>query len=247
MSAASVDLDTLLHEADKAFEVIRAGGLALIPADIGYGFLGHSLASIEKMYALKDRRFDNPCITVGNLDGIASLALLPDRALLEWLAEISALTTLAVVVQVKRESPLVASLDPWVYEHSSNRGTMAIFLNPGPFVERMVMRAYEAGMILVGSSGNASGTGNNYRFHDVPQVIRDGVDYKFDAGPMRHENEDRMATTIVNLTNFTLRRLGVSHREIIESYERFARWRPDIPSTLTHMPKSVMPQSVPSR
>ncbi len=242
MSATSVELDVLLAEADKAFEVIRAGGLALIPADIGYGFLGHSLASIRKMYALKDRRYDNPCITVGNLDGIASLALLPDRALLEWLADISARTTLAVVVQVKRESPLVASLDPWVYEHANERGTMAIFLNPGPFVERMVMRAYEAEMILVGSSGNASGTGNNYRFEDVPQAIRDGVDYRFDAGPMRHENERRMATTIVNLTNFTLRRLGVAHQEIIASYEAFARSRPDIPRTLTHMPKSVMPQ-----
>jgi tRNA A37 threonylcarbamoyladenosine synthetase subunit TsaC/SUA5/YrdC len=229
----------LIDEADKAFETIRAGGLALVPADIGYGFLGHSRASIERMYALKGRPDDNPCISVGDVELVASLALLPDRALIGWLDEIAVETTLAVVVRVDTQHAMVRGLDPWVFARASSGGTIAIFLNPGEFVVRMVERARAAEMLLIGSSGNFSGQGNNFRFHEVPESIRNGVDYSLDAGCMRHENRERMATTIVNLTNFTLRRLGVGHQAIVASYERFARARPDIPATLVHLPKPV--------
>jgi tRNA A37 threonylcarbamoyladenosine synthetase subunit TsaC/SUA5/YrdC len=233
----SVEVDEAIRRADEAYDVIRRGGLALVPADIGYGLLGHSRASIEQMYVVKGRRYDNPAIVAGSIDTLLAVGKLPDPALVDWLREVTASATLAAVVRVDDSAPQIAGLDPWVREVTLTRGTAAIFMNTGVFVDHLVERALADRLLLVGSSGNLSGTGNNYRFDDVPESIREGVDFVYDMGPMRFANDAKYATTIVNLTNFTIRRIGVSYEEIVTSYEAFAARRPDIPRTLTHMPR----------
>lgn len=218
--------------AQRAFMVIRNGGLALVKADIGYGFLGNSANSIERMYDLKGRAPTNPAIVAGNVTTLRSIGRLPDPSLLDWIAELLSFTTLAVVTVMREESPLIRGLEPWVLGHASENGTIATFLNTGEYVERMVDLANDRGILLVGSSANLSGTGNNFAFEEVPESIRAGVDYRFDGGVSRYQNSAKLATTIVNLTDFSVRRCGVNYNRIISSYQEFAAERGQLPPNL---------------
>lgn len=225
--------------ADRAYDVVRAGGLALVPADIGYGFLGHSGDSMRRMYELKGRPLSNPCIVAANLATLRRVARPGDPALLDWVAGIAREQTIAVVVAIDEDAPEIHALHPWARQQAVTAGTVALFLNTGAFVERMIARAEQDGMLLIGSSGNRSGTGNNYRFGDVPADIRAGVDFACDLGPMRHRNDARLATTIVNLTRFTVRRVGVGCDAIRASWEAFAARRPDLPLRLAVEPSAA--------
>lgn len=228
----------------SAFSTIKNGGLALSPADIGYGLLGNSEYSIRKMYELKGRVFTNPCIVAGNRDVLADVANLPNNGTLDWLADITKTHTLAVVFPINPKSRLLKSLSPWVRDHSTENNSVAVFLNCGPVVEEMVRLAVENDMLLVGSSGNFSKSGNNFRLNDVPRKIKEGVDFYCDFGTAKHENSERMATTILNFSNHTIRRRGVNSTEILESYHNFAEQNglphfTDVPSKESNQAVSI--------
>lgn len=88
------------------------------------------------------------------------------------------------------------------------------------------------GLALVGSSGNLSGSPNSYTIAEMPRSILDGVDYWYDDGPAEHRSDEGLATTMVNLQEHTVERVGVLHDFIVESYRRFARQRPVLPAEL---------------
>jgi tRNA A37 threonylcarbamoyladenosine synthetase subunit TsaC/SUA5/YrdC len=220
--------------AEEAFRAVAdKDGLALVAANVGYSLLGTSRASIEKMYRIKGRVYGNPCIAAGTMEVFDSIIRPPGAALRAWVADVAGWAPVAVVGELDEDAPAVRRLDPWVLDHCRVDGTMAVFLNTGPFVERMVELAQRRGILLVGSSGNLSGHGNNYTYQDVPARILDEVDYAIDLGPAHYINDEGRATTIVDLTSYTVRRRGVRAEEIIDSYARMAAVRGDLPAELT--------------
>ena len=75
---------------------------------------------------------------------------------------------------------------------------------------------------MVGSSANLAFTGNNYRLADVPAAIRGSVDLVIDGGDARYENPERLATTILDLTTYQFRRIGIAAAEIQASWQAFS-------------------------
>lgn len=210
-----------MNEVEKAYRVIKDGGLALIKGDIGYGLIGHSEESIRKMYEIKGRPASNPCITVGSPDVLRDVAVLKDPRIMDWIEEISQHTTLAVVNAINPESKLLAGLSEFVLSQCTKEGTVASFLNTGEFISEMVKIGVKEDFLLVASSGNVSSFGNNYRFEDVQPEIINGVDYYLDMGEAKYKNDKKLATTIVNLTNFTYKRIGVNHDLIDSTLTKF--------------------------
>lgn len=233
------DFTALLPQAAQtAFDsIVDREGLTIVPANVGYSFLGHSRASIEKMYELKGRRFDNPCIAAGSGKTFDSVMRPMPGALRAWIGELAGWTPVAVVWRLDPDAPAVRRLDPWVLSRCRIEETMAVFLNTGPFVEHMVALAEERGTLLVGSSANLSGEGNSYAYQDIPESLRKSADFSVDAGPATYTNDQGRATTIVNLTNFTVRRKGVMAEEILADYERMAASRPELPPALSVVAK----------
>ena len=70
------------------------------------------------------------------------------------------------------------------------------------------------GQLLAGSSGNLSGQGNSYRPEELAQSIIDGVDLFIDHGVARHENAQRMATTMIDLRTLEVTRRGVNYNDL---------------------------------
>lgn len=208
------------HDEERALGCLRDGGLLLAKGDIGYGLLGTSERAIRKMYDVKGRPESNPCVFAGNWRLLDEVAVVTpeERAFLQQVLRYS---TCAAVFPARMESRLIQRLDPWVREHAITRGTLAVFLRSGGFFERLVDRSLDEGWCFVGSSANPSGMGNCFRFDEVPEAIRERADCALDHGTAALENPARKATTIINFTNATLKREGVSGARIREDFERF--------------------------
>ncbi len=211
------------EEVDAAIETMKRGGLILVKGDIGYGLFGISQSAIAKMYRIKGRQHSNPCIFVGNLELMDEIAVIEQPEVRKWIAEAAQWTTLAVVLPARANSPYLESMDPWVRGRSVTHGSLAIFLRTGPYVEHLIARAFGEGWAFVGSSANKSSTGNVFRFEDLPPEIVQGADLAVNHGVAALINPARRATTIVNFTNWTIRREGVNHEQIRDSFERLKK------------------------
>ncbi|MEN2977078.1 Sua5/YciO/YrdC/YwlC family protein [Tistrella bauzanensis] len=208
-------------EVEHVLDVIRGGGLTLLKANIGYGLIGHTERSIRRMYEVKGRPLTNPCITIGNIEVLRDLVIPLDPRLLDWIAEVSEMTTLAVINRLNPDSRLFNRLTPHVRRQCSENGTVATFIRTGAFVEKLVEKGLAEDLLLVGSSGNISSTGNRYTFADVQPPVLEGVDFWHEKGDAKYRNDQKLATSIVNLTNFTFRRKGVNHEYIEQSLADF--------------------------
>jgi hypothetical protein len=127
-----------------------------------------------------------------------------------WIDQVTRLTPLAVVARLDPASRLLASMSPYVQTQATQNGTIATFHNAGLIVQRVAELALADGLLVVGSSANLSGTGNNDRMSDVPLSMRGGADLVIDRGPVWYGNEQRLATTILDLTTGTFQRKGVN-------------------------------------
>jgi tRNA A37 threonylcarbamoyladenosine synthetase subunit TsaC/SUA5/YrdC len=202
------------EELSQSLATIKGGGLLIAKGDIGYGFFATSEAALRKMYALKGRPFSNPCIIIANLKVLLEVAEIPHPQILTWLEKTIQWSTLAVVLPVKKYSSLLNKLPSWVYRQSVTNSTVAIFLGTGPFLEEMIERAYADDFIFVGTSANRSSEGNTYNFKDLPPEFIKEADLSIDHGKSGYENEARLATTIVNFTNWSIKRRGVNWERI---------------------------------
>lgn len=206
------------QEVEDALAAFRRGDLCLLKGDIGYGLLGNSEQAIRKMYAAKGRPFSNPCIVISNMAILRDIALFPNREIERWVEQISAETTLAVVLPVNPASRLLPTLPEWVYGQVVTNATIASFLNVGPFLEEVIERARRQQMMIVGSSANPSSHGNIYDYAELPPQIVAAPDFAINHGRSRHANPERKATTIVNFTNWTIKREGVNAELIVPSF-----------------------------
>jgi tRNA A37 threonylcarbamoyladenosine synthetase subunit TsaC/SUA5/YrdC len=201
-------------EVTGAVDRIAAGDLVLLKGDIGYGLFGTTDRAIRKMYALKQRPYTNPCIVIGNVAIARDVGVASHPQVWDWIERAAAWTTIAVVLPVNPASVLLPALPAWVHGQTVTNGTVAVFLRTGPYLDVVVQRAFERRVMFVGSSANPSFTGNLYAFDDLPREFIEGVDFYLDHGRCSYANPERMATTIVNFSNWTIKRRGVNWERI---------------------------------
>lgn len=201
-------------ELEEAYAVMERSGLILIKLDIGYGFVGRTEESIRRMYQLKGRSESNPCVVPGNIAILQNLSPGIDARVLDWVRAQMEWTTLSVVVDLDPKSTLWLSLPEFVRKQSSKNDSVAVFLKPGEFLEALVERAWNEHKLLAGSSGNVSGRGNSYRPEELPPSLINGVDLFINHGVARHENSERMATTMIDIRTFQVARRGVNYAKL---------------------------------
>jgi tRNA A37 threonylcarbamoyladenosine synthetase subunit TsaC/SUA5/YrdC len=208
-----------LHENDaqRVYATLRAGGLVLLPTDVGYGLVALEELAVRRIYELKDRPATKPCVTVANSDVLARVAQPLSDELREWLAEITRLTPLAIVTRIA-PSPLLDALTPYVRGQATHAGTIALFFKAGRILERVAELALSDGRLLIGSSANVSGTGNNYTVDTVPDAMRAGADLVLDRGPAWYRNDAQLASTIVDLTTGMFLRKGINYAQIAAAW-----------------------------
>ena len=208
----------LEQEAARVYTALCAGGLAVVPTVAGYGMVALEAGAVERIYALKGRPATKPCVTVTTWPIFDEIAAPMDPFVRRWLAEVTRWSPLAVVTPVDPGSRLLAALHPFVRAQCTRDATVATFHQAGPLVNRVAELAFADGRLLVGSSGNRSGSGNAYRLGEV--AAGDSADVVVDVGPIPMIDGTRNATTILDLSSGRFLREGLHFGPLSASWER---------------------------
>ena len=159
---------------------------------------------------------------------LEDVAVLADERLRGWIQRMATTAPIAVINRVRPDSNLLARSSSFALGQITTNGTIATFLNAGALVSEIADLALADDRIVVGSSANLASTGNNYRLEDVPRSIRDRVDLVIDGGDARYQNDERLATTMLDLTTYEFRRIGISAAEIQASWASFCAAELDV-------------------
>jgi len=208
----------LEQAAFNAYQTLRQGKLVLVPTDVGYGLVAMEEEAVELLYELKGRPLSKPCVTVANARIFDDLVIPIAKSTRAWLAEISERTPITIITPLDPRSRLLASMSPYVREQATQKGSIATFHSAGPIVERIAELAYADGRVVMGSSANLAGTGNNYSFESVPETMKRAAGFTLDCGPAWYANDEKLASTILDLRTGTFQRKGVNYTFIERSW-----------------------------
>lgn len=208
-------------DAHSLYRVLQDGGLALVPTLTGYGLVGMTADAVGRIYRLKSRPAEKPCVTVGSLAVLDDVAVDIEPAMRDWIASTSARWPLALVVRRNPHSTLVAQLDPFVLSQCTKGDTIASFFGVGPLLTAAAALALADGRLIIGSSANQSGAGNAYTLDDVPETMRQDVDLLV-SHPPPPSSPTRQGSTLLDLTSRQILRRGVFVDAIEQSW--MDRW-----------------------
>lgn len=211
---------TLRDEARQVIDVIKRGGIALVPNDTGYAFAGSTLEPLQKIFDSKRRGDHKRNAMAGDLETQRELHTLPARS--QQMVDALVLDhdlPVAVVGTFRPDHPLMRKLDPELLRASSAAGTVAMLLNAGPFHAEMTRLSREEVVPLLGSSANFSGTGTKFRVEDIPEELRAVADITIDHGIRRAHVYNR-AGTVINFNTMQVVRIGAYYEMISDVLKR---------------------------
>jgi tRNA A37 threonylcarbamoyladenosine synthetase subunit TsaC/SUA5/YrdC len=213
----------LPHEADhdieadarKVFDVLVAGGVAIIYLDVAYAVLGRTEESVRRIYGAKNRSFSKPTGLVGCPAIHDALHILGERKAMRLRHRAHRrLLALAVVAPFRRDHPFLRNMDPFVLDNAVKGDTLNLLLNAGTLRNRIGTLSWEHGIPLVGSSANVSLTGSRYRVEDLEPELLNIADIVIDYGESKYHNRFGHSSTMIDFRDFSIVRRGVCFDEI---------------------------------
>jgi tRNA A37 threonylcarbamoyladenosine synthetase subunit TsaC/SUA5/YrdC len=212
---------TIDSDARRMYTLLADGGLALARTNTGYGLVAMKSDAVRRIYELKGRSAEKPCVTVGTMAILDDVATGIDPETRGWLARAVSRWPMAVIARMNRRSTLLAGFEPFVASQCTKVDTIATFFGVGELIASTATIAYAQGQLIVGSSANLAGTGNNYTLDAVPDEIRRAVDLEFDYGVAPFTSDKKLASTILDLTRGAFQREGVAFAEVEASWREF--------------------------
>jgi tRNA A37 threonylcarbamoyladenosine synthetase subunit TsaC/SUA5/YrdC len=202
-------------DVDEAYAVVCSGGLALTYTHVGYALIGRSAESLRRMYELKERPLRKAVITLGNADSLRDMSSVMEEPSYErFILQLIPVTPLGLIVPIREQSRLLASLSPDARAMATVGETVAVFLSLGSFIDALVKRASADNLLLTATSANQSSHGNTTKLSDVPSTIREGVEVTVDLGPIKYADAPKLGSTVLNLISLTLHRSAINWESI---------------------------------
>jgi tRNA A37 threonylcarbamoyladenosine synthetase subunit TsaC/SUA5/YrdC len=207
-------------DARRAFETLKAGGIAIFPVDVGYTIAGGSQESLARIFKAKGRAPTKLNAMVGDMAIHRSLHQVGEREA----AMIAALTEeydlpLGVIAPYRKDHPLVQRLDPTSLAGSSKDGTIAMLVNAGPFHAELCRLSREENFPIFGSSANLTNTGTRFRVEDIPQELKSIAGTVVDYGLRKYHRYQRSAT-LINFQTLDVVRVGSCYELIADVLAR---------------------------
>ncbi|MDB5804240.1 MAG: hypothetical protein JWN73_1562 [Betaproteobacteria bacterium] len=204
-------------DAQRVFDVVAGGGVAIIYLDVAYAVLGRSEESVRRIYGAKNRSFSKPTGIVGSLEIHDALHIMGEREK----AVVRAVTVkhdlpLAVVAPFRREHPFLHDMNPFVLDNAVKGDTLNLLLNAGKLRNRIGRLCYEHMLPMVGSSANMSLSGSRYRVEDIEPELTGIADIVIDYGQSRYHNPEGRSSTMIDFRDFSIVRKGVCFDTIAE-------------------------------
>ena len=207
-------------DARRVVQAVKAGGVAIIPMDVGYAGIGGCHDALMRFFRAKGRGAHKRNAMLGNLDLHDELHLLDQRGrdmvralVLDYDLPV------AVVGGFREDHPLLRALGEEALAASTEGGTLAMLLNAGNFLLEVTRQATEAGQPLFGSSANLTGTGTRFRAGDVQQEIRAVADVVVDYG-LQKFHLYRRSSTMIDFRTMEVVRIGSCYEVIADVLQR---------------------------
>ncbi|MBH67591.1 MAG: hypothetical protein CMM58_04490 [Rhodospirillaceae bacterium] len=206
--------DFIKMDARRAFDVLKLGGIAIIPMDVGYTCVGGSGEALKKIFDTKRRQFSKRNAMVGDLTIAQELYELSQKG---W-DLINVITgdyglPLGAIGPCKLDHPLLNVLDREAIAASTKDGTLVMLLNAGPFQAEIARLSLAEMHPIFGSSANLSLNGTKFRVEDIEPEICAIADIIIDHG-LRKYHFYQQSSTLLNVETFEVVRRG-SNYEII--------------------------------
>lgn len=201
-------------DARRTLDIIKNGGVAIVPNDTGYACCGGSMDPLQKIYATKQRGGHKRNAMAADLETQRELQTLSPRAqeMVEALVVDHDLP-LGVIGSFRPDHPLLRQLGDEAVRASSAVGTIGILLNAGPFHKALTRLSREEVVPLFGSSANLTGTGTRFRVEDIQPELRAIADITIDYG-LRRYHVYRRAGTLINFDTLQVIRMGACYELI---------------------------------
>ena len=201
-------------DAERAFNAIKSGGIAIVPNDTGYGVLASTLPALQKINKTKGRGGHKRNALLCDLTTQRELHVLDARAQ----EMIEAITVdydlpLGPVAPCNLAHPLLANVDPILLKTSTAGNSIATLLNAGRFYAELTRLSREAAIPIFGSSANLTGSGPKFRVEDIEPEIRAIADVTIDYGLRKHHVYQRSGT-IIDFQTLNVVRIGICYELI---------------------------------
>jgi tRNA A37 threonylcarbamoyladenosine synthetase subunit TsaC/SUA5/YrdC len=215
------------RDAERAFVVLRGGGAAVVPHNIGYAALGGSGPALRRIFAAKRRGASKRNAMVANLAIQRDVQQCSPRGrdIVSALVEDYNLP-LGCIAPCRLDHPMLAKLDAETLAASTQNATVAILLNAGRFHAELTRLSEQAMVPLFGSSANLSLSGTKFKVEDIEQEIIDVVDIIIDHG-LQAFHPYRLSSTLLNVETLEVTRIGSCYADIAYVLKR--HFRLDLP------------------
>jgi len=210
----------IASDAARAFDVLRKGGIAILPMDVGYSLIGGSPQALKKIFDTKKRAPSKLNAMLGNDELHTALHRVSSRGqeIYEAICKDYDLP-LGLIAPCNLDHPLFKTLDRDTYERSTKGDTLLMLMNSGRFHAEITRLSFEQEHLLFGSSANLTLTGTRFRVDDMQSEITDIADVIVDYGLMKYHSY-AASSTLLDVENCTVHRYGVCYENITEIMRR---------------------------
>ncbi|MBX3643833.1 MAG: Sua5/YciO/YrdC/YwlC family protein [Rubrivivax sp.] len=208
-------------DARRVIDIVKTGGIALLPNDTGYALCGTSMDPLKKIYDTKKRGSHKRNAMAADLETQRELHTLSARA--QQMVEAIVVDhdlPLGVIGSFRPDHPLLLKLGDDTVRKSTAVGTIATLLNAGPLHAAVCKLSREEVVPLFGSSANLTGTGTKFRVEDIQPELREIVDITIDYG-LRRYHFYRRAGTLINFDTLEVVRIGACYELIAGVLKRW--------------------------
>ncbi len=187
------------EDARKAFDAMKAGGIAIVPNDVGYSILGGSGSALRLIFQTKGRAPSKLNAMVGNMQIHRELHICSQRGhdIVHAITEDYDLP-LGAIAPCRMEHPLLRKLDAETLAASTLNDTVVMLMNAGRFHAAITRLSFEEGHLLVGSSANRSLNGTKFKVDDIEPEISAIADVIIDHGLQKY-HAYKASSTLINV------------------------------------------------
>jgi tRNA A37 threonylcarbamoyladenosine synthetase subunit TsaC/SUA5/YrdC len=201
-------------DARRAFSVLKGGGIAIVPHNIGYAALGGSGPALRRIFEAKMRGASKRNAMVANLaiQNDVHRCSPRGRDIVRAIVEDYDLP-FGCVAPYRPDHPMMARLDTETLAASTQDGTVAILLNAGRFHAELTRLSEESLFPLFGSSANLSLGGTKFKVEDIEPEIVTVADIVIDHG-LQPFHPYRASSTLLNVETLEVTRFGSCYADI---------------------------------
>ncbi|MEX0343922.1 MAG: Sua5/YciO/YrdC/YwlC family protein [Rhizobiaceae bacterium] len=207
-------------DAKAAFDVLRNGGVTILPMDVGYSLIGGSEAALKTIFDTKGRAQSKLNAMLADAALQSEIHILDSRGqeILEALT-VDYNLPLGAIADARLDHPILQKMTETAMAGSSKTGTVLMLVNAGPFHAEICRLSREHVHPLFGSSANLSLSGTKFCVEDIEPEIKAIADIIIDHG-LRKYHLYRASSTLLNLNTLEVVRFGSCYELIWDVLRR---------------------------